>query len=64
MKGFGHMEHMSGERLDKRAYKSEVEGGRYRGRPYTTWLDMVKKECNTASLELRDAEVRSMCLKH
>ena len=48
---------VTGERLTKRVYGSEVEGRRYGGRPFTRRLDGVKKACNVRSLELRDAKV-------
>ena len=60
LKGFGHIGHMSGKHLTKRVYESEVEGRKDRGMPSMRCLDMVIKECNTMSLEVTDAKVKSM----
>jgi hypothetical protein len=39
LRWFGHMEQMPEERIVKRIYKSEVEGVRARGRPWTRWVE-------------------------
>lgn len=52
MRGFKWLGHkgMSGERLNKRLYKSEADGRRDSGRPCARWLDRATKEWNKMSL--------------
>ena len=39
------------QQLNKRVYDTDVEGRRYRGRPYVRRLDIVKKSLKLADIE-------------
>ena len=54
---FGHMERMSGERLTKRVYKSEVGGARRRGRPPKGWMSAVEDALKERRMTVRNARV-------
>ena len=60
LKWYGHVERMSGERLTKRVYRSEVEGERGRGRPPFRWKDGVRRACAERNMGLEEA--RGICL--
>ena len=54
---YGHMERMSGERLTKRVYESEVGGARRRGRPPKGWMSAAKDALEKRSMTVRNARV-------
>ena len=54
---FGHMERMSGERLTKRVYESEVGGARRRGRPPKGWMNGVKDALKERGRTVENARV-------
>ena len=60
LKWYGHVERMSGERLTKRVYRSEVEGERGRGQPPFRWKDGVRRACSERNMGLEEA--RGICL--
>ena len=43
LRWFGHVERMEEERLVKKIVRSDVMGGRPRGRPRMGWIDGVKR---------------------
>ena len=45
--GFGLMEPVEEERLTSRVFKSNLKGGRNRGRLNIGWLDVVKNACKS-----------------
>jgi len=42
----------------------KVEGARPRGRPKTTWTEVVQKDCQACKLNKEDAMERSRWRKH
>ena len=60
LEGFGLVDRMKGERLNERVYETGVKLRKDRCRPFTVWLDTVKKSFVAKSLELNNLKVMYM----
>ena len=57
LRWFGHVERMGDERMAKRVYKSDMEGGRRRGGPRKCWMDGEKEVLARKDLIIQEAKV-------
>ena len=55
LKFFGHMERMGEERQVKRIVQAEMQGGRPRGRPRTTWKHVLQRDLEGSGLSIEEA---------
>ena len=57
LRWFGHVERMQDGKLVKRLVRSDVGGGRLRGRPRLGWMDCVKRALNERGMTVKQSRL-------